>query len=278
MYNQVLTNSGAELLRDAINNSKKIVFTRAICGSRYDMDSRGDLAAKPIDWYNGADGIISAVDPGAQGLRVIAEFEAVESGTDTVKSACICAQIKKDGMSPTYDDKDDVIFAAWCDDNSCYISGDDIYLKFDLPIALSGIVDPVGEIDPLPDNVVTTDGEDQDITGSLTATGDDGETLQIGGAAITSVSEDETYVSMMTQGVVRVCSTADISAADANVVEYSYEGILIFHSGISGDSDFFGFDTMPLKCEYNTSAGTVDLILGDGTKIRLTCTSVAEVS
>jgi hypothetical protein len=33
MYNQVLTNDGAALLRDAVNNSKKIVFTRASRGS-----------------------------------------------------------------------------------------------------------------------------------------------------------------------------------------------------------------------------------------------------
>lgn len=182
MYNQVLTNDGAALLRDAVNNSKKIVFTRAICGSLYDMDSRGDLAAKSKDWYNGATGSITTVAADASGLVVIASFRAVDSGTDPVKSACICAQIAKDGVDPVYDPADDVIYAAWCDDNAQYTSGDDITIKFSLPVSIVGLVDDIG------------------------------------------------------------------------------------------------VGLIPLSCEYSTANKTVDLTLGNGTKIRLTCANVEEVS
>lgn len=46
---------------------------------------------------------------------------------------------------------------------------------------------------------------------------------------------------------------------------------------ITGVGDFLISD-MPLYCEYSTADKTVDLTLGNGTKIRLTCTNVEEVS
>lgn len=40
----------------------------------------------------------------------------------------------------------------------------------------------------------------------------------------------------------------------------------------------FGVGLIPLSCEYSTANKTVDLTLGNGKKIRLTCTNVEEVS
>jgi hypothetical protein len=250
MYNQVLTNSGAALLRDAVNAQKKIVFTRAICGSNYDMDSRGDLAAKPIDWYNGATGSISGVSAKASGLTVIAEFSAIESGTDPVKSACICVQIKKDGVSPEYDPADDVIFAAWCDDNSAYVSGDSISIKFELPIALSSLVDDSGSTSG---DFVTLDTA-QEITASKSVHVEDwkitiGPTLRIEDS---TVEENPSYIDL-----------GDVSG------EYC--------SGGAHEPVYFEYEDMVFKTEYSTTNKTVDLTLGDGTKIRLTCTNVEEV-
>lgn len=141
----VLTSAGAQLLRNAIKNSDKIVFTRAIAGSAYDMD-RGDLAAKPLDWYDGASGSIVSVSSALGNAQIFAGFDAVEEGTDPVKSVCICAQIAKDDVDPEYAEDDDVVFAACSDDNSGYISGTAFGVSFDLPVALSGIVDDVGAV------------------------------------------------------------------------------------------------------------------------------------
>lgn len=246
MYNQVLTNSGAALLRDAVNAQKKIVFTRAICGSNYDMDSRGDLAAKPIDWYNGATGSISGVSAKASGLTVIAEFSAIESGTDPVKSACICVQIKKDGVSPEYDPADDVIFAAWCDDNSAYVSGDSISIKFELPIALSSLVDDSGSTSG---DFVTLD-TDQDILGTKTfLCGEDNAKFEEGLLIFNRDGRNQLLLG-------------------------SAGGMIVDSDG--NDQDF-EYTSVPISISYNTTNKTVDLTLGDGTVVRLTCTNVEEV-
>lgn len=47
---------------------------------------------------------------------------------------------------------------------------------------------------------------------------------------------------------------------------------------ITLDENTFDISTTPMSCAYSTSDKTVDLTLGDGTKIRLTCTNVEEVS
>lgn len=257
MYNQVLTNSGAALLRDAVNAQKKIVFTRAICGSNYDMDSRGDLAAKPIEWYNGADGSISGVSAKASGLTVIAEFSAIESGTDPVKSACICVQIKKDGVSPEYDPADDVIFAAWCDDNSAYVSGDSISIKFDLPIALSSLVDDSGSTSG---DFVTLDTE-QTITGVKTfgVFGDDDwhERTEIG------------Y-----DGLVVVDNDSGEDEPEAIVLESAN---LLYRGEGEENYRSFAWANAPLNLAYSVSSKTVTITTGEGVKIRLTCTNVEEV-
>lgn len=142
---QILTSQGAQLLRDAAAASKKIVFTRAICGSQWCMD-RGALGAKPIDWYDGADGTIAAVSNELGFLQVSAAFSAVDEGADPVKSVCICAQIASDDAEPEYADEDDVIFAACSDDNSGHISGIAFAVDFALPISMSSMVDSVGNV------------------------------------------------------------------------------------------------------------------------------------
>lgn len=144
--NQVLTSDGAALLRKAVNDSEKIVFTRAVAGSQYDMDSRGDLASKPIEWFDGADGDVIGVSHASGHLSVSVAFEGVENGTDPVKSIALCAQIASDDPDPEYDPADDVVFAALCDDNSGIISADTFAVTIEIPLAISSLIDDGGII------------------------------------------------------------------------------------------------------------------------------------
>lgn len=143
--NLVLTSEGAALLRKAVNDSAKITFTRAVAGSHYDMDSRGDLAAKPLSWYDGADGEVIGVSHATGHLAVSVAFDA-EDGTDPVKAVAVCAQIAIDDPDPEYDPDDDIVFAAMCDDNSGITSADAFAVTLDLPLAIPGLVDAGGVI------------------------------------------------------------------------------------------------------------------------------------
>lgn len=244
---QILTLSGVAFIRDIKEASDKIVFTRARSGSQWDSE-RGDLAAKPLDWYDGVDGSISAVSVAGGILSVIASFSG--SGSAPIKSVCICAQKKKNGVSPTYDKKDDVIIAATCDDNSCYVSGDSFQIRFDLPIALSGVVDPVGSVDPA--NMMTTDTE-QNIEADKTFLD-----------CNLSVSEDGG-------------GSVDISSNQVAIRDSDGDNIFsIDDESIGIGEEYYEYSTLPVKVEYNTTAGTVTLTLGSGTAITLTCTSVVE--
>ena len=141
----VITSEGAALCRSAVSGSTKIVFTRAYCGSQYDND-RGDLCNKDVSWFDGAEGTIAAVSTELKSLQVVASFSAVDSGTTPVKSCCICAQLIKEGVSPTYSKTDDIVFAACSDDNSGYINGDSFSVSFNLPVEVSSICDAVGTV------------------------------------------------------------------------------------------------------------------------------------
>lgn len=142
---QVITSEGAALLRKAAEDSTKIVFTRAKAGSAWE-NSRGDLCAKPLGWYGVKNGSISAVSNALGFLQVSASFTATASGTDPIKSVCICAQLVKDGDSPTYSEADDIIVAAVSNDNAGFISGDTFSVDFDLPVVAGSVVDAVGAI------------------------------------------------------------------------------------------------------------------------------------
>lgn len=249
--NQVLTSRGAGLFRDAVEGSFKIVFTRAIAGSNWD-ESRGDLSAKPIDWYDGADGSISAVSTANGILQVVASFSG--SGTNPVKSVCICVQKKKDGVSPTYDKKDDIIFAACCDDNSGYVSGDSFKIHFNLPVAMSSVVDAVGNVDP---DVVHTSG-DQTIDGKLTV-GESGE------GEIVVINDD--LVNTIGYGL-------SIKTHDESTSVLITDTAFTISPG--DDERSYPYSTMPLKCEYDTTELWVKLTLGNGHVVKLTCTSVEE--
>jgi hypothetical protein len=141
----VMTSNGAALCRQAAEESKKIVFTRAYCGPQYETD-RGDLASKDLSWFSGSSGTVSAVSTALGFLQVCAAFAAVDEGTDPVKSVCLCAQLASDDADPEYSEDDDVIFAACSDDNSAYISGNAFAVPFSLPIDLSSLVDDVGSV------------------------------------------------------------------------------------------------------------------------------------
>ena len=130
----VITSEGAGLIRDAVSQSKQIIITRAKCGSHYDMDGLGDLVSKPISWFDGTNGNVTGSNQTDFGARVVISFEAVEGKDDPVKSVGICAQIKKDGDSPTYSESDDVLLALACDDNSNITNKKAFSVSFDLPI------------------------------------------------------------------------------------------------------------------------------------------------
>lgn len=142
---QVITSEGAALLRKAAADSEKIVFTRAKAGSERE-NSRGDLCAKPLAWYGVKNGSISAVSNALGFLQVSASFSATDSGTDPIKSVCICAQIAKDDVEPEYAEADDIIVAAVSNDNAGFISGDAFSVEFDLPVVAGSVVDAVGSI------------------------------------------------------------------------------------------------------------------------------------
>ena len=54
--------------------------------------------------------------------------------------------IAKDGVDPEYDEDDDVVVAAICNDNAGFTDADAFAVDLDLPCAASSIVDNVGAI------------------------------------------------------------------------------------------------------------------------------------
>lgn len=240
----VITNAGAALVRQAASGSKKLVFTRAKSGSQWD-DSRGDLANKPADWYDGIEGTISGVKAGSDGLKVVASFTAADIGDLPVKSVCICAQIKKDGIDPEYDEAEDVIFAATCNDNSCFTIADSFDVNFDLPIPMSAVVDDTGSTSG---DYVTLD-TDQDILGTKTfLCGEDNAKFEEGLLIFNRDGRNQLLLG-------------------------SAGGMIVDSDG--NDQDF-EYTSVPISISYNTTNKTVDLMLGNGTVVRLTCTNVEE--
>lgn len=140
-----ITNDGSSLARIAKSADKKIVFTRAISSSHWDSE-RGDLGVKDRRWFNGPVGSISKVSV-AGNVSVKAVFSADELDFP-VKSIGLCAQLKKEGESPSYDAADDIIFAILSDDNSCFVSTYDFSVVFDLSTQALGMVDAVGGDSP----------------------------------------------------------------------------------------------------------------------------------
>lgn len=250
----VITNAGAALVRQAASGSKKLVFTRAKSGSQWD-DSRADLANKPADWYDGIEGTISGVTAGSDGLKVVASFAAADSGDLPVKSVCICAQLKKDGVDPEYDEAEDVIFAATCNDNSCFTIADSFTVDFDLPIPMSSVVDDSGSTSG---DYVTLD-TDQTITGEKTFTN----------KLVCLAGEDSIEIE---EGL-KVYNSADESNGTPYIILASSGGAVV---DSNGDEVGFEYAAMPLEAAYDTTSKTVDLTLGDGTVVRLTCTNVEE--
>lgn len=249
----VITSAGAQLLRDCEAAEKKIVFTRARCGSQWD-ENRDGVGYHDAEWFDGADGTIAGVSVDGN-IKVKASFSAVDSGTDPVKSVCICAQAKKNGVDPEYDEADDVIFAVSSDENSGIISGIAFDVVFDMPTQCLGIVDAVGAVD----DAVHTSG-DQTIEGKLT----------VGSAVVGDEESAEGSILVYNDDMqtevgygIYMSDTAD------NAINFQ-------STQISLGGQEYPYSAMPLKCEYNTTAGTVDLTLGNGHKIRLTCTSVVE--
>lgn len=135
--NCVITSKGAELLRNAAENSEKVVFTRAVASSNFDKD-RNDLCSVPLSWFNGIEGSVDAVSEN----KVSVSFSAADI-EEPIKSVCVCAQVyDEDG----YDDENDVVFAVWSNDNALYKSSAAFSMIFDIPADLSGVVDASGSI------------------------------------------------------------------------------------------------------------------------------------
>ena len=140
-----ITPNGSALARIAKSQDKNVVFTRAKAGSHFD-NSRGDLGVKGIQWFDGPYGSIERVES-VRNLVVDALFDSSLPPGFPIKSVALCAQIKKDGESPSYDPKDDVIFAIVSDDNSCFVSGIACTIRFDLSTQCLGMAEAVGESD-----------------------------------------------------------------------------------------------------------------------------------
>lgn len=181
---QVITNAGANLLRDAKEAGKKVVLTRARAGRNADME-RGSLCWRDAAWYDGKTGSVSVVSNALGFLHVEASFN---SGSDDapIKSVCICGQFAKDGESPSYADADDVVIAAVSDDNACFDDAAAFSVDMDLPVAASGIIDAVGALyNPAGLEVVSwTPGED-DKPGTLRVKLSDGKQIDLSGTLYT---------------------------------------------------------------------------------------------
>ena len=182
---------------------------------------RGDLCGKPLEFYDGAAGTIDSVNMAKGYFQVVASFAAVDEGTDPVKSVCICAQIQKNGVSPTYDPADDVPFAACSDDNSGHISGIGFSVEFSLPISDSASIVQFGSAATYQGEVAVDIGDGIAISD---ATQEGGERVAIsydgitfGGGVLTEDSE------ILYAGMVKSVSintgdkTCDITLGDGTV-------------------------------------------------------------
>lgn len=250
---ELITSAGAKLVREAVAQNKQIAFTRAKAGSHYDIDGNGgELIVKPIDWYNGAVGVIDAVNPREDGLLVRAAFSAIENTNEPIKAVCILAQLKKSGFHPVYDPKDDVIFAAWCDDSSLYTSAKSNEHDFDLPINLVGVVDQSGSIG----DYMTTN-TNQQISG------------------VKSYSDDGTTTT-------RIAGTVDIFDAvetDDTAISITNTELSVFPDGLGHSESMTNFEwgSMPLSATFNTETNKIEFILGDGRCFEVTVDAIQEI-
>ena len=249
---EVITSEGAQLLRDAKKASKNIVFTRAVAGSNYDMDGRGDLAVKPLEWYNGAVGVIDAVNPREDGVLVRAKFSAIDNTDTPIKAVCILAQLKKSGLHPTYDPEDDVIFAAWCDDNALYTSAKACSRDFDLPINLVDMVDKSGSIG----DYMTTN-TDQQVSG------------------VKSYSDDGTTTTRMAGAV----DIFDAVETNDYAISLTNTELSVFPNGLNDGESMTSFEwsKMPLSATFNTETSKIEFVLGDGRCFEVTVDAIQEI-
>ena len=145
-------------------------------------------------------------------------------------------------------------------DSSIYVASDN------KPFSMSAITDIDDEFDSAIGDVVDDVPEDGGGRG-----GDDYVTLdteQTITGVKTFTSQNGTTVSLKSDGQLEIeNSEGDSLAIDA------LNGSLIYN----GDNEF-PLPFIPLNCTYSTANKTVDLTMADGTKIRLTCTNVEEVS
>lgn len=250
---ELITSDGAKLARDAKAQNKGIVFTRAKAGSHYDIDGNGgELIVKPLSWYDGATGTIDAINPREDGLLVRAAFSAIENTNEPIKAVCILAQLKKSGYNPTYDPKDDIIFAAWCDDSSLYTSAKSCSFDFDLPINLVDVVDHVGSIG----DYMTTDTIQQ-VSG-IKSFSDDGNTTT------------------------RIAGSVDIFDAvetNDNAITITNTGLSVFPNGLDDyeSMTYFEWGSMPLSATFNNETNKIEFILGDGRCFEVSVDAIHEI-
>lgn len=250
---ELITSAGAKLAREAVAQNKGIVFTRARSGKHYDIDGNGgELIVKPLSWYDGATGTIDAVNPREDGLLVRAAFSAIENTNSPIKAVCIQAQLKKSGFHPTYDPKDDIIFAAWCDDSSLYTSAKSCSFDFDLPINLVDVVDQSGSIG----DYMTTN-TNQQVSG------------------VKSFSDDGTTTT-------RIMGTVDIFDAvetDDTAISITNTELSVFPNGLSDTESMTSFEwsSMPLSATFNTETNKIEFILGDGRCFEVSVDGIQEI-
>lgn len=186
---QIITNAGANLLRDAKESGKKVVLTRARAGKNADME-RGSLCWRDADWYDVKTGSVSVVSNDLGFLHVSASFDA-GSGSDPIKSICICGQLAKDGDNPSYAVEDDIVIAAVSDDNACFDDAAAFSVDMDLPVATSGTIDNVGEMyNAAGLRVVSFTPGESDNPGTLRIALDDGTLIDLSGTVHEAGSSD----------------------------------------------------------------------------------------
>ena len=131
-HHTVITSAGAELLRRAQAEEKKIVFVKAISSEKFES-LRGDLVHKDRSWFESIEGSVSAVQAKDGIFQTALSFKQAPSVV-TLKSIGVMAKVVGDN------DADAVVFAVASDDNAQFVvdtSNTSIVLVMDLPVRIN---------------------------------------------------------------------------------------------------------------------------------------------
>lgn len=143
-------------------------------------------------------------------------------------------------------------------DSSVYVASDN------KPFSMSAITD----IDDAFDSAI------EDVVDDVPEGGGGG-----GGDSYVTLDTEQTITGVKTfsdsNGALYYLENGTFYISDGTSTTYAVD---IVNGDFYIDSTPYGISEIPLNCTYSTANKTVDLTLGNGTKIRLTCTNVEEVS